>query len=85
MTSTQRLTLKKFWPWLLIVVFTFITAYITFILLVSAWIGITHTQQAGFWLPILTAITFLTPTIWAYIVILRSIRPHMKDDDVVNI
>ena len=60
MIPVEPVSFKKIWLWSLIIALGLIAAYIGFLSLVSIWIGIDHSHQAGFWIktrqPAVTAI-----------------------------
>ena len=85
MIAREPVSFKKTWVWCIIIALGLISAYIGFVSLVSIWIGLDHTHQAGFWIPVLVGTSFLMTICCFFLRITRHILKHMKEEDVVNI
>jgi len=85
MITGEPVSLRKVWLWSLIIALGLISAYIAFLSLVSIWIGLDHTHQAGFWVPVLVGVSFLMTVFYFYLRIARHILKYMKEQDVVNV
>jgi len=53
MIHQKSTSLKTFFLWCFILIFSLIAAYLSLISLFSVWVGFEHIQQFAFWVPIL--------------------------------
>jgi cytochrome c biogenesis protein CcdA len=68
----------------LIVVLGLAIAYIIFIALISIYVGFSHLQQDGFWMPILAGLFSIALCLWIFTSITRSVINRMKDRDIID-
>jgi cytochrome c biogenesis protein CcdA len=61
-----------------------VTAFVIFVSLVSINVGLTHTQQDGFWVPVVAGLLSITACLWFFISSWRSIANRMKDRDIIE-
>jgi len=85
MISHEPLPLKNLGLWSLFLFFALLTAYIIFAAIVSIWVGLSHVQQDGFWMPILAGILCMILVSWPFLRLSRLILNSMKEKDTVNI
>jgi len=84
MIQRQSPTFKKICLWCLITVCSVIAISLVFVSLVSLWTGITHMQQDGFWVPVLSGAIILIADLFFFIRVTKRILFHMKEEDVLN-
>jgi len=85
MISNEPLPLKNLGLWSLFFLAAFLAAYIIFAAMVSVWVGLTHVQQDGFWMPILTGIFVIIVVLWPFVRLSRLILNAMKEKDAISI
>ena len=85
MISNEPLPLKNLGLWSLFFLAAFLAAYIIFAAMVSVWVGLTHVQQEGFWMPILTGILVMIVVLWPFVRLSRLILNAMKEKDAISI
>lgn len=85
MISNEPLPLKNLGLWSLFFLSAFFSAYITFAAIVSIWVGLSHVQQDGFWMPILTGILVMIVVLWPFVRLSRLILNAMKEKDTISI
>ena len=85
MISNEPLPLKNLGLWSLFFLAAFLAAYIIFAAMVSVWVGLTHVQQEGFWMPILTGILVMIVVLWPFVRLSRLILNAMKEKDTISI
>jgi len=85
MISNEPLPLKNLGLWSLFFLAAFLAAYIIFAAMVSVWVGLTHVQQDGFWMPILTGILVMIVVLWPFVRLSRLILNAMKEKDAISI
>ncbi|MBW1703644.1 MAG: hypothetical protein JRJ86_00575 [Deltaproteobacteria bacterium] len=85
MIAREPVSFKKTWVWCIIIALGLISAYIGFVSLVSIWIGLDHTHQAGFWIPVLVGTSFLMTIFYIFLRITRRLLRYMAAEDIVNI
>ncbi len=82
----QRYTsLKKAWRWFVVIVSIVLASYLGFVSVVFVWIGLTHPNQSGFWVPVLAGIISLIGILYFSFRIIRRILSQMKEKDLLNI
>ena len=85
MISHEPLPLKNLGLWSLFLLSAFLAAYIIFTAIVSIWVGLSHVQQDGFWMPILTGILSMILVLWPFLRLSRLILNAMKEKDTISI
>ena len=85
MISHEPLPLKNLGLWSLFLFSAFLAAYIIFGAIVSIWVGLSHVQQDGFWMPILTGILSMILVLWPFLRLSRLILNAMKEKDTISI
>lgn len=85
MISHEPLPLKNLGLWSLFLLSAFLAAYIIFAAIVSIWVGLSHVQQDGFWMPILTGILSMILVLWPFLRLSRLILNAMKEKDTISI
>jgi hypothetical protein len=85
MIPKQSLGLKKIWLWVIIIACSLVAAFLGFFSAASIWIGFSHTDQDGFWVPILAGTLCFGLVFWLLHLIAKRILGEMEEDDVVNI
>lgn len=85
MIPREPLPLKNLGLWSLFLLFALLTAYIVFAAIVSIWIGLSHMQQDGFWMPIIAGILCVILVLWPFLRLSRLILNSMKEKDTINI
>ena len=85
MISHDPLPLKNLGLWSLFLLSAFLAAYIIFAAIVSIWVGLSHVQQDGFWMPILTGILSMILVLWPFLRLSRLILNAMKEKDTISI
>ncbi len=85
MISHEPLPLKTLGLWSLFLLFALLAAYIIFAAIVSIWVGLSHVQQDGFWMPIVAGILSMILVLWPFFRLSRLILNSMKEKDTINI
>ena len=85
MISHEPLPLKNLGLWSLILLCALLTAYILFAAIVSIWVGLSHVEQDGFWMPILAGFLSMLLVLWPFLRFSRFILNAMKEKDTINI
>lgn len=85
MIPKQSLGFKKVWVWVLIIVCGLAAACLGFFSVASVWIGFSHTDQVGFWVPILAGTLCFGLVFWLLFRIAKRVLGELEEDDVVNI
>ncbi|MGD9032089.1 MAG: hypothetical protein PVJ69_16555 [Desulfobacteraceae bacterium] len=85
MISHEPLPLKNLGLWSLFLLSALLSAYVVFAAIVSIWIGLSHVQQDGFWMPILAGILAMILVLWPFLRFSRLILNSMKEKDTINI
>jgi hypothetical protein len=85
MIPEDSLGFKKVWVWILIIVCGLAAACLGFFSVASVMIGFRHTDQVGFWVPILAGTACFGLVFWLLFRIAKRILGELEEDDVVNI
>jgi uncharacterized membrane protein HdeD (DUF308 family) len=85
MISYEPLPLKNLGLWSLFLLFALLTAYIIFAASISIWVGLSHVQKDGFWMPIVAGILSMILVLWPFLRLSRLILHSMKEKDTINI
>lgn len=85
MISHEPLPLKNLGLWSIFLLLALLTAYIIFAAIVSIWVGLSHVQQDGFWMPIVAGILCMVLVLWPFLRLCRLILNSMKEKDTINI
>jgi len=85
MTPQRRAFAEKMWLWCMVIVSVVLATYLGFISLVFVWIGFTHANQSGFWVPILAGTISLSGVLWLFFLITRRVLSQMKEKALLNI
>ena len=84
MIHNEPLPLKNLSLWLLLVFSGLITAYLSFVAAISLWVGLSHSQQDGFWMPILVGTLIIVIGLWLFYRLTKIILYRTKDMDIIN-
>ena len=85
MTTRENWTPKKMGLWALTALCGLLAVYLGFISLVSVWVGLAHTHQACFWVPVLAGFILLAFSLYAFFRLTRRIMILMREEPSVNI
>lgn len=85
MTYQEPFPLKNLGLWSLLVFSALLTAYIVFVAIVSIWIGLDHSQQDGFWVPILAGTISMMLISWVFLRFSRFILNRMREKDTITL
>jgi len=85
MSGEDLRPLKKLAIWSLIVAAGLISAFVSFLSLVSVWIGFSEIHRAGSWLPVTGGILIFLLTLWLYIRAAGALRRHLKSPDLFEL
>jgi len=85
MISNEPLPLKNLGLWSLFFLAAFLAAYIIFAAMVSVWVGLTHVQQEGFWMPLLTGILVMIVVLWKMRSAFRPTSLSHKDRNILDL
>ena len=75
---------KKVGLSIIMIVYGLISAYFLFIAIISIWTGLSHAEQDGFWMPILTGTIAIIVIVWVYLRLSRFIRNFTKEKDLIG-
>jgi hypothetical protein len=84
MTTEDVLFLKRILLWCLVILCGILTAYVLIFSLSSIWIGLNHSHQPGFWLPIIAGILSFLLVGWLFLALIKKARAKMKPEDVLE-
>jgi hypothetical protein len=79
------LPLKNVGLYILLIVGGLLSAYISFVALISIWIGLRHSQQDGFWMPILVGALFIIITVLFFARFVHFFRNQMREKDIIDV
>ena len=85
MIQDDPLPLKAICVWCVVIATGLITAYIGFVSLVSVWVGFTHIDRSGSWVPILAGTIVFVIVSLLYCRATRAILGRLKSEDVFDI
>jgi hypothetical protein len=85
MISREPLPLKNLGLWSLFLLSALFATYILFASAVSIWVGLSHLNQDGFWMPILAGILTMILVLWPFRRLSKLILNSMKEKDTINI
>ena len=77
--------LKNLGLWSLFLLFALLTSYILFAAIVSIWVGLSHVEQDGFWMPMVAGILCMILVLWPFFRLSRLILNLMKEKDTIHI
>jgi len=81
----QISSIKKYWLWVSLVVFALVASFLSFIALISLWVGLKHIYQPGSWLPILAGAMALPLILGLFFIVSRRLLGYMKEKDLINL
>ena len=84
MIHDEPFPFKRHSLWFLLIFSGLIAAFFLFISVISIWMGLTHLQQDGFWMPLLVGIFCIGATLWLFSIFSRFILGRMKEKDIIN-
>ncbi len=85
MISREPFPLKNLGLWSLFFLSALLATYIIFASVVSIWVGLSHLNQDGFWMPILAGILTMILVVWPFRRLSKLILNSMKEKDTINI
>ena len=77
--------LKTLGLWSVLALCGLFAAYIIFIAIVCIGVGLKHSPQDGFWMPILAGTVSITVVLWLFVRFSRFILNKMKEKDTINL
>lgn len=84
MIQKQTVSIKKICLWCLMVICWVMAACLAFVSFLSICAGIGHTQQPGFWVPIVFGALLLIAVLMLFVYTTMSILSHIKEEDVLS-
>lgn len=81
----QPFPIKNLSLWLLLICGVLITAYVTFIALISILVGLAHLHQVGFLMPIFAGIISMMAISWLFLMFSRFLLGQMREKDIINL
>ena len=81
MIDYKPVPLKKVGLWLLLVLCGLSTGYIVLIGMISIWMGLNHSEEQGFWMPILTGSLAIMIILWLFLRLVKFSLDRMKEKD----
>lgn len=85
MIQKEPLPLKNIICRILLFCCALIAAYVCFISLISVWIGLNHTQQDGFWIPVATGAFFIIATLCLFLRLMKFVLNQMKEKEYMEL
>jgi len=85
MNALGPLPLKNIGLYILLIFGSLISAYISFVGLISIWVGLRHSQQDGFWMPIMVGALFIIIIALFFARLTNFIRNQMKEKDIIEV
>jgi len=85
MISHEPLPWKKLTLWSILILSALLTAYILFVSIVSIWVGFTHMENDGFWMPVTAGSFSMLFVLWLFVRFCRFILHRMKEKDTINL
>ena len=85
MISDDPISLKKWALWALLMMTTLVGAYAVFCSFVSIWVGLNHSHQDGFWMPILAGAIALIVIFAFYLRIFNAFLGSKKQKEFIHI
>jgi uncharacterized membrane protein HdeD (DUF308 family) len=76
---------KRLSLWFLLIFSGLIAAFLVFLAAISIWMGLTHLNQDGFWMPLLVGIFCIAATVWLFFIFSKFILERMEEKDIINI
>jgi len=84
MIHNEPFPLKNYSLWLLLICAGLIFAYLFFMASISIWVGLTHLQQDGFWMPILAGTLIILVGFFLFYRLSKLILNRTKEVDIIN-
>ena len=84
MIHNEPFPLKNYSLWFLLICAGLIFSYLFFIACISVWVGFTHLQQDGFWMPILAGTLIILFSLFLFYRLSKLILNRTKELDVIN-
>ena len=84
MIHNEPFPLKNYSLWLLLVCVGLIVAYLFFIASISVWVGLTHLQPDGFWMPLLAGTLIILVGLFLFYRLSKLILNRTKELDIIN-
>jgi hypothetical protein len=85
MIENEPFPVKHFSLWLVLICCGIICVYVLFVALISVWVGLSHLQKDGFWMPILAGAILIILTSFLFFRLVKFIRNKMKGKDIINV
>ena len=80
----QSESAKKIWLWCAVIACSLAAIYLGLFAFVSLWIGFTHMDQSGFWVPLLAGTVSLITIFVVFLCIARRIVSQIRDEDLLS-
>ena len=84
MIHNEPFPLKNYSLWFLLICAGLIVAYLFFIAFITVWVGLTHLQQHGFWMPILAGTLIILFSLFLFYRLSKLILNRTKELDIIN-
>ena len=85
MNTYGPLPLKSVGLYVLLIFGGLLSAYISFVGLISIWVGLRHSQQDGFWMPILVGALFILIIAMFFFRLTHFIKDQMREKDIIEV
>lgn len=85
MSHQKSVPANKLCRWCLTIACGLMAIYLSFICLLSIFVGLTHKQQPAFWLPILAGVMSLIVVLWGFLKITRKIFGRKREEVSANV
>ena len=85
MITQKSVFTNKLWRWCLTIACGLMAVYLSFVCLLSIFVGLTHKQQPAFWLPILAGVMSLIAILWGFLKITRKIFSQKREEVSANV
>jgi uncharacterized membrane protein HdeD (DUF308 family) len=85
MTGGETFPLKNVALWFVLSCCGLTAGYLVFTALVSIWVGLSHAQKHGFWMPILAGALLILAVTWLFHRLLRFMYGRIKHTDRLHL
>ena len=84
MIHDEPFPFKRYSLWFLLIFSGLIAAFLLFMAIISIWVGLTHLNQDGFWMPLLVGLFCMAATLWLFFIFSKFLLGKMKEKDIIN-